>query len=149
MNRTIYAVAACGLLEFGCASGANLVPMDPNRPIETEHGYRQDGKDIDPDSMSEVLEREPHAAPALHRAQTLSPISMVLASVGGALIGWPLGQKMGGDPHPTWELAYAGAGTALVALSLAIWADFSKKSAVEAHNRRLAGPEDAGSDESQ
>ena len=149
MNRTIYAVAACGLLEFGCASGANLVPMDPNRPIETEHGYRQDGKDIDPDSMSEVLEREPHAAPALHRAQTLSPLSMVLASVGGALMGGRWVRRWAAIPIRPWELAYAGAGTAVVAISLAIWADFSKKSAVEAHNRRLAGPEDAGSDESQ
>lgn len=149
MNRTIYAVAACGLLEFGCASGANLVPMDPNRPIETEHGYQQDGKNIDPDSMSDVLEREPHAAPALHRAQTLSPISIVLAGVGGALIGWPLGQKMGGDPHPTWGLAYAGAGTLALAIPLAIWAASSMKSAIEAHNRRFAGPEDTGSDESQ
>lgn len=111
--------------------------MDPYRRIETQHGYQQDGKAIDPEDMARKLEREPAAAPAVRRARTLGTIATVLAGVGGALVGWPLGQAAADNPHPTWPLAYVGGGAVVVSIPLAIWGASSMESAVEAHNRGL------------
>lgn len=43
----------------------------------------------------------------------------ILAVIGGALIGWPLGTAIGGG-DPEWVLAAAGAGVLAIAIPLAI-----------------------------
>jgi hypothetical protein len=122
----------------GCA-GAKLAPMDPSRPIETEHGYTQNGTPIDPESMTEQLERERAAAPAVKRAKTLATLAVVLCGIGGALIGWPIGQWAAGEEDPIWPLAYAGVGALGVSVPLVVWSNSSMNSAIDAHNRGL-GP---------
>jgi len=143
--RTISAGATCIFLsigELGCAGAPKLTPMDPYRRIETEHGYRQDGKVLDPDDMARKLEKEPAAAPAVRRARTLGTIATVLAAAGGVLVGWPLGEWAADDPHPTWPLAYAGGAALVVSVPLAIWSGTSFAGAVETHNRAFSA-EDA------
>lgn len=116
--------------------------MDPSLPVETKDGYKQAGAPIDRDSMLEVLSSKPASADDAKRAKTLAFVSTVLAAAGGALIGYPLGQKLGGE-EPNWTLAYVGAGSAVASIPLAIWADSSVGSAVEAHNRSLGAQPDA------
>jgi hypothetical protein len=143
--RAISAGAICILLsvgELGCAGASKLAPMDPYRRIETERGYRQDGKVLDPDDMARKLEKEPAAAADVRRARTLGTIATVLGAAGGALVGWPLGEWAADDPHPTWPLAYAGAAALVISVPLVIWAGSSMETAVETHNREF-GSDDA------
>lgn len=123
--------------EVACASTGRLAKMDPSRAIDTEHGYRQDNAALDREDMLRKLEHEPVAAPAVGRARALATISLLLAGVGGALIGWPLGEKLAGNEQPHWSLLYAGGATVAVAIPLAFWADGSVSSAVRAHNEGI------------
>ncbi|MEO7033359.1 MAG: hypothetical protein ABI548_05815 [Polyangiaceae bacterium] len=141
-------ICACLLLaltfgELGCATGAQLAPMNPSAPIETEHGYRQEGRLIDPKSMLETLESEPRAEAAVSRARTLETIALIFGAVGGGLVGWPLGQAIGGEAHPKWALAGVGAGAIVVAIPFTIGAGSSMTSAVKAHNARFGGEPEA------
>ena len=139
-HRAITLGATCILLpvgELGCAGGPKLAPMDPYQRIETERGYRQDGKVLDPDDMARTLEKEPAAAADVRRARTLATVATVLAAAGGALVGWPLGGGAADDPNPTWALAYAGAGAVVVSVPLLIWSGSSMANAVESHNRKV------------
>jgi hypothetical protein len=120
-----------------CASQRALVKMDVNRPIETSDGYQQDGRDLDTNDMLDRLAKQRASGPDAKRAQTLSVVSIVLAGAGGVLIGWPLGEKIGGDPEPTWPLAYAGAGALALTIPVIVWEVTSVSSAVRAHNRAL------------
>ena len=125
--------------QVACAAGQKLAPMDPSRPIETEHGLRQNGQSIDPTSMSKALRNEPASASHASRAQVLETISLVAAGLGGGLIGWAVGEKLSGNPNPHWGLAYAGAGAVLVAFPLGLWSGSETQRAIEAHNQALAG----------
>jgi hypothetical protein len=122
----------------GCAAG-KLAPMDPRARIDTEKGYRQNGNVLDRDSMLTELALEPDAKPDVDQAKALSTISLVLAGVGGALVGWQLGAWAGGE-DVDWRIAAAGGATIAVALPLAFWADSSVGAAVESHNRSLSSP---------
>lgn len=98
-------------MHMACAGAPPTAKMDRARLIHREDGYQQDGVALDPEDMAEKLSDEPEAAPHVTRAKTLSVIALVLASAGGALVGWPVGGKIGGDDDPAWELAYVGGGT--------------------------------------
>ncbi len=133
---TIYLLL--GTTTAGCAAG-KLAPMDPRARIDTQKGYRQDGKLLDRDSMLTELAHEPEAKPDVDKAKALATISLVLAGVGGALVGWQLGARAGGD-DVDWRIAAAGGATIAVALPLGFWSDSSVGAAVESHNRSLGSP---------
>lgn len=145
IQSILYGIRAFTLLlalsgQVGCAAGGKLVKMDPSLPIETENGYRQAGRPLDRADMVDQLGKERASAAHVSRARTLGTLGNVAAAVGGALIGWPLGEKLGGDSDPTWSLAYAGAGVTALAIPLVIWSISSLNSGVEAHNRELRAP---------
>jgi hypothetical protein len=128
----------------GCAATQKHVRMDADRPIETDRGYRQDGQLLESSDMLDKLAKEPDSAPHVQRARALVTVAAVLAGVGGALVGYSLGQKITGQ-SPTWELAYVGAGAIVVALPLEIWGVSSVNSAVQAHNSVLGADPVVGS----
>ena len=137
MKIHTYLTLALALTELGCARQAKLMPMSPSEPVEIRDGYRQDGQRVAPDSLIRTLRSEPEAAPAVERAQTLATIATLLAGVGGALVGWPLGEaSSGAKPH--WALAGAGGGAIVIGIPLAIWADSSMDAAVASHNDLVA-----------
>jgi hypothetical protein len=135
ITRTAIAVI-CLSSQLACAA-PQLVKMDPSRSIETDDGYQQSGKTLDPEDMTEKLSQEPAAAEHVSRARTLSTISLILAAAGGALVGWPVGAKIGGQANPPWALAYAGGGAILVSIPFALWGASSMSSAVDAHNGQV------------
>jgi hypothetical protein len=136
-SKTTTLVASIWLSSQLACAGPQLAKLDPSRTIETDDGYRQDGKALDAADMTEKLSAEPASAPHVSRARTLSTISMILAAAGGALVGWPIGAKIGGDPNPKWGLAAAGGAVILVSVPLALWGSSSLGSAVDAHNAQL------------
>lgn len=125
---------------LGCAAQASQAPMDPSSPIETKGGYKQAGKPIDRDSMMEQLGQEPASKSDIGTAQSLAIFGSVLATVGGALLGWPIGEKLGGAENPHWGLAIAGGAMAAVALPMGFLSDSKVSQAVDSHNRSLGQP---------
>jgi hypothetical protein len=142
-NSTCALVLTISVVASGCVSLQQPVKMDPHRPIETEHGYQQDGFDLDRGDMVNQLSRERASASAVSRARTLATVSVILASAGGALIGWPIGEAAGGSDHPHWPLAYAGGAALGLAIPMALFASSSIGSAVDAHNRVTGIDKDA------
>jgi hypothetical protein len=143
LHSTRLGSAAVALLlgygQFGCASRPTLRAMDPSLPIETDRGYRQRGEPLDPKDMTDKLSEEPAAGSLVRRSRALAIVTQVLATVGGGLIGWPLGTHLrGGDPN--WTLAYAGAGAIVVSIPIAVWSADSMNDAIDAHNRALVVP---------
>jgi hypothetical protein len=129
----------CALFATQLACGApTLAKMDPYRAIEREHGYQQDGKDLDPEDMSERLAAEPEAAPHLSRSKTLALIATIVAGAGGALVGWNVAGELGDGRNSSWGLAAVGGGVILVSVPLMLWGASSFESAVDAHNTKVA-----------
>jgi hypothetical protein len=134
-RMAIAVIAAC--TEIACLSGPKLEPMDPSRPIQTEHGYQQDEQTLDPADMTEKLGKEPGSASHIARARTLGTLSTILAIAGSGLIGWTCGEYASENGNPNWNLAYAGTGAMVVAIPLVLWSADSVHRGVEAHNRRF------------
>jgi hypothetical protein len=138
MKTRAHLIVVFACAAFGCA-GPTLVPMNPQQPIQTDYGYQQDGKNLDRSSMLTVLERQPRSAAAISTARTLQAVSLILASVGGVLAGWPIGEAAVGNPHPTWELAVAGGAALGLAIPVGFWVEERVDSAVDAHNSSFPG----------
>jgi hypothetical protein len=139
------AVLLFALGQPACAIRSSLPKLQSDRPIEIHHGflgasYRQNGQVIDPSDMQDQLQRDPHAASDMSSAKTFAVVAMAFGAIGGALIGWPVGQAIGGEAHPIWPLAYAGGGAIALSIPFAVWADSSLNSAVEAFNQHLPRP---------
>ncbi len=137
MNGLVLAAMMLG--QMGCAS---LPKMSSLSPIEIDTlpfraRYKQDGQGIDVADMVAQLKEEPDAALYAARSQDMRIVSLIFAAVGGALIGWPLGQSIGGDKKPTWVLAGAGAGAIGLAIPFTIGSLWNIDRAVESHNHRV------------
>jgi hypothetical protein len=144
-NRVVAAVMMTLALS-GCAGVPNK--MATSLPIEIDTGfgtprYLQDGKAIDGADMVEQLSKEPDAAHFVTRAKGLNAAATLFAVVGGALIGIPLGQKLGGNKDPLWALAGAGGACVALTIPLTIGSVSSMDSAVEVHNHDGHGSDSA------
>jgi hypothetical protein len=140
-------VAAVAFSQVACV--ANTLPkMQDDRPIDIDRGffaarYKQGGRPIDPSDMRDRLEQRPESASDVKRAKVVGTIGVILGGVAGGLIGWPVGQKLAGQQHPLWPLAYAGAVTFAVAIPFGVWSDASLDRAVEEHNQHQTAPDAA------
>ena len=147
ISSSIAIVLLAAMNQAACANPSAPL-MHPKRPIEIQRGalgarYQQDGHPIDRADLLWHLNDDAAAAPDAGRYQTLTTLATGLAVVGGGLIGYPLGQKLGGREEPAWPLAYVGAGAVLLTIPLAVWANASLDSAVEAFNQHLPRPADS------
>ncbi|MGK3987329.1 hypothetical protein WME99_30080 [Sorangium sp. So ce136] len=138
MKAMMWMAVALALHGLGCVAAQQK--MDPSRPIELHTGffaarYKQDGKPIS--DVPEWLAKEPEAAPYVSRSQALTVLAGLVAGAGGGLIGWPVGEALGGERDPVWPLAGAGAVAIALTIPLAIWSVSNMDSAAEAHNRLL------------
>jgi hypothetical protein len=140
MQTMKWCALALALNAAGC--GIYTKKMSVGSPIDLDSSpggprYLQDGAGIDAADMAEQLEKEPEAASDVAAAQAWRVASTVFAAAGGALIGWPLGQALGGERKPLWALAGAGAGAIVVSIPLSALAVYSMDNAVKSHNRAL------------
>jgi hypothetical protein len=119
----------------GCAAN-RLPPYDPSKPVEID-GYKQEGRAIDPESLKDGLLKEDGSKELVEKSQAISVPALILAGVGGALIGWPLGEAASGSSDPTWVLAGVGGGVAAAGIGLGLWADAAFRDAVKTHNGQV------------
>lgn len=68
--------------------------------------------------LEKIYDRKSKEYKVLKSAKTYYAFAQVFSSVGGALVGWPIGTHLGGG-EANWNLAYAGLGTIGVAFAFA------------------------------
>lgn len=130
-----FAVVLPFLMNTACAV---TIPVDANMRIDTKSGYQQRGIAVDRRDMMDKLEEEPENRETIQTARTLSTAGIALSSIGGAAMGWPLGQFMGGERHPSWWMAGVGGGLFLLGgLPLALASDAKVAKAVDLHNKLI------------
>jgi len=88
--------------------------------------------------MVSRLGGNPNTAADISTARTLMTLTMVGSAVGGALIGWPLGQALVGREEPMWELAAVGGGVIVVSIPFGLWGESKLGDAVQTHNATLS-----------
>jgi hypothetical protein len=122
---------------YGCGAGPGLPPFDPSREVDVR-GYEQGGEPIDRQSLADGLSREKEAGPLARKAKGLAIAANVFAAVGGGLVGWTVGDHLGGGSNSPWALAYVGGGMVVTGLGLAVWSGAVFDDAVSAHNSMIA-----------
>lgn len=142
MKTILGLTMAMVLAATGCGATAMPRPVQSDVAIDIDTGpggarYYQLGQPIDVDSMKKQLANDKATEGYVDRALALKIIGILAAGAGGAMIGWPIGQKIGGSREPNWTLAGAGAGVALSGLALSVGSMVSLDAAVGVHNERL------------
>ncbi len=122
----------------GCATFAKL---DQSKPIEKEsillgNTYKQGGILLEHDDLVEKLSVNVSSKDEMSGFQTLYWSSVIAASAGGIMIGWPIGTKVSGGT-PDWTTAYIGAGLAVVGAYIGVLADGKMGRAVDLYNHKL------------
>lgn len=135
-------VALLVSLAFGCAPPPPSLQV--GKPIEIEKRglgvrYEQGGKAIHRVDMVQQLRTQPSSSREMSNHQNWLTGTMIVAGVGGAFVGWPIGQAIGGDPEPLWVLAAVGGGVIALSIPMGVVADKKLKKGVLAYNEGLQG----------
>ena len=98
--------------------------------------YMQHGVKLKPKQLLKITEQNQEAYMIMKKAKSNYDIGSVIGSVGGFLIGWPLGTLIGGG-DPNWAMAGVGVGLAVV--SIPFYSAYNKhaKTAVRIYNDTL------------
>ncbi len=109
------------------------------RPLGTI--FQQDGKVLAPKQIMKITQSNPEAYEEMRKAKSNYNISQLFATVGGFLIGWPLGTAIGGG-EPDWALA--GVGASFVLISIPFGSTYTKHAskAVNLYNQKETVPPD-------
>ncbi|MGV8830163.1 MAG: hypothetical protein ACWA6U_17785 [Breznakibacter sp.] len=101
-------------------------------------GYQfyQGDKRLNMNQLVKAMESNEQAYNEIKSAQSAYILSSIVGSVGGFMVGWPIGTALGGG-EPNWTMAGIGAG--LIVVSIPISHSFNKKAkhAVETYNGGL------------
>ena len=99
--------------------------------------YKQKGGELTRRALAQGLEKSPATQQAMDGYKTLKIFDAIFGISGGFLIGWPIGQKIGGNDNPNWTLAWIGAGLGLVSVVFEGFANKKLDRAVDLHNTTL------------
>lgn len=75
--------------------------------------------------------------PEMDDAKRTYRMGVLLSSIGGFLIGYPIGQYIGGDEAPIWEMGLVGVG--ITAISMPIFTNSKQKAlkGIKAFNKKI------------
>jgi hypothetical protein len=97
--------------------------------------YQNDQKLKMPEVVK-MMESNPQASTYIKSARTNNTWSSVIGTIGGFMVGYPLGQAAGGGTA-NWTLAGIGGGLIVAAIPFSIKANKQAKNAVAAYNEGL------------
>ncbi len=144
--RTILAsLLIASTLTLGCVS---TVPFDPEQPVDITPAlfgggsYTQDGKLISLGSLRKELKNNEDANKHIKRATAWMVPGFLFSAVGGGMMGWAAGEATAPNKSLDGALVGAGAGVAVVGVSMGAMADREIKKAVEVHNATFAPEEE-------
>lgn len=95
--------------------------------------FQHNGKKISPAAASELLLANDQSAAYMRSARSNNTMSQIVGSIGGFMVGYPVGTSMGGG-KPNWALAGVGAGLIAVSVPFSIAANKNARNAVAAFN---------------
>jgi len=107
--------------------------------IEKKFGgyqYTMEGKTMSMGEIVTAIESNKEAVKLMKKARRNNTISSILGGAGGALIGFPIGQTIGGG-DANWALAGVGAGLIVVAIPISSSGNKRAKEAVDLYNASL------------
>jgi len=115
-------------------------PENPNHLTYEKSGgglmVKQNGKNLNQNELFDVLNEDVEASAYVRRYKTKNVTGAILGGAGGALIGFPLGQAIGGG-DPQWAIALAGVGVLAIAIPIAISANNDIKKGINLYNENL------------
>jgi hypothetical protein len=102
--------------------------------------FRLNGKNLTPRQLLDLTKNNSAAHKEMQTAKSNYDVGNVFGSVGGFLIGWPIGTALGGG-KPNWTLAGIGAGLVVISVPFSIASSKHAKNAVRTYNSglRLSG----------
>lgn len=98
--------------------------------------YMQDGKILTLPQIESLLQSNAESAKLFKSAKSTGILLSILSYSGGFLVGYPLGQALGGG-EPIWEMAAVGAGLIGIAIPIASGVTKKMNRAVDAYNNAL------------
>lgn len=98
--------------------------------------YTQNGKIMTMSDLANAMKSNTEAFKYIKKAKSNYNAGVVLGSIGGFLVGWPIGTAIGGG-EPNWALA--GVGAAIIAITIPINKGFTKNAtkAIDIYNTSL------------
>jgi hypothetical protein len=118
-------------------SAISLSAQDHRDTLEVRKNlFLHQGKTLKPKELINITRSNPEAYKEMRKAKSNYDVAVLTSSVGGFLVGWPLGTAIGGG-DPNWAIAGAGAG--LIVLSLPLSSAYFKraKNAVKIYNEDI------------
>lgn len=120
----------------------NTEPQNPDHLTYEKNGWdwyvKQNGRVLSQDELFNVLKNDYESGKYVRKYKAKKTIGTVLGVVGGAFIGFPVGQVIVGS-DPQWVVALAGIGVLVIAIPLAISTDKDIRKGVDVYNQNL-GP---------
>jgi len=107
--------------------------------------FRYKGKNQTPKQLLDLMAPIPEAQKEMEIARSNNTTSAIFGTIGGFLIGWPLGTAIGGG-DPNWTLAAIGAGALVISIPFSSAYNRHARNAVALFNNSqrhsgLDGPE--------
>jgi hypothetical protein len=130
-------LALCGVACAGQPKMQVGMPIENHGDVVLRRDFRQDGVTIDSADMIRTLGEDARSSQHIAAYKGWRTASLLLAAAGGALIGWPVGEALGGKREPMWELAAIGGGLATVSFPLGVVSEFQLHQAVKTYNAGL------------
>lgn len=131
MKKTI--LMLCVILLSGTFCSAQKIESEK---IFGGYKYTQNGKIMTMNDLVQTMKSNTEAFKYIKKAKSNYNAGLVLGSIGGFLLGWPIGTSIGGG-DPNWALA--GAGVAIIAITIPINKGFNKNAtkAIDIYNASL------------
>ncbi|PKL78657.1 MAG: hypothetical protein CVV25_10735 [Ignavibacteriae bacterium HGW-Ignavibacteriae-4] len=123
---------------------APIYSQDKDKTIGNDGSrYTYQGKQINMNQMLSLMEKDSEEFELMSSGKSTGGLVTVLSTIGGGLIGWPLGTYLGGG-EPNWNIALIGGAFVVISIPFAIGADNDIKKAVEMHNLKQALTDNQG-----
>ena len=126
------------LILYSCGSHAQQEDITAKTSFWNGTKYYQSDERLTKTEVMNHLVTNQEALNLFKKGTGSQTASTVLGSIGGFLIGWPIGGAIAGQENPNWTLAAVGTG--LVVIGIPIYSGGSKKinSALDLYNQKLS-----------
>ncbi|GGF40056.1 hypothetical protein [Echinicola rosea] len=96
--------------------------------------YKKCGIEMEPVQLLNLFKDDPGMQDYVKPLGVNLLMSKLLAATAGILVGYPVVDSFSKDSDPNWNLAYIGAGCALLSIPFTKWFDKNAKEAIDFHN---------------
>ncbi|MDB5207372.1 MAG: hypothetical protein JWR72_2447 [Flavisolibacter sp.] len=98
--------------------------------------FYQNGQKLKVPEVAKMMESNPQAYTYIQSARTNNTWASIIGTIGGFMVGYPLGQAAGGG-NANWTVAGIGGGLIIAAIPISIKANKQAKNAIAAYNEGL------------